>query len=153
MRDGGRIGSGDARGAGLAMNEARGNEAHGSEVLARGVDFSDALALEPVIVTPSRSDGISGRATDRNHMFAGHCAFLWRREKVLNRSAAGGLPLAFERMRPSAVFENSSLQDRIPRQLDRLTRTWNGVTYEIAAVSFSGNRILCDLVPLDPALH
>lgn len=145
MRDGGRIGSGEGRANAFGTNEALAwREASGGQ---------EALALEPVIVTPSRSDGFSGRASDRNHMFAGHCAFLWRREKVLTRAAAGGLPLAFERMRPSAIFENASLQDRVPRQADRLTRTWNGVTYEIAAVSISGNRILCDLVPLDPALH
>lgn len=144
MRDGGRIGTGDTR---VVYGTAPALGWRGAS------ETSDSLALESVLVTPSRTDALSGRASDRNHMFAGHCAFLWRREKVLNRAAAGGLPLAFDRMRPFAVFEGASLQDRIPRRGDRLTRTWNGVTYEIAAVSVSENRIVCDLVPLDPALH
>lgn len=107
--------------------------------------LSGASEVEPVIVTPGRSGPEFGSAGIRDRVFAAHCEFACRRERVSAPAGDGIRTLVFYRFRQTASFERAALHDQFPNLGDRVTRTWDGVTFEITAIYVQAGSILCDL--------
>ena len=115
--------------------------------------LSGSIEAEPVIVTPCRASSEFGCAAIRDRVFATRCEFSWRSEKVSTPSGDGRSMVVFKRLKQTAGFERESLHGQVPRAGDRVTRTWDGVTFEIAAVYPQSSRILCDLVVIASQLQ
>ena len=109
--------------------------------------FSNSIDFEPVIVTPCRTSSEFGRAAIRDRVFASRCEFSWRSETV-SVPSGDGRALIFKRLKQTASFERATLHSQIPESGGRITRAWDGATFEIAATYIQSGRILCDLTEI-----
>ena len=114
--------------------------------------FSSAIDLEPVIVTPCRTSSEFGRAAIRDRVFASRCEFSWRSETV-SVPSGDGRALIFKRLKQTASFERATLHSQLPESGGRITRAWDGATFEITATYLKANRILCDLTEIQPQMQ
>ena len=106
----------------------------------------DARALssqgEPVVVTPCVTRPKTGSTAMDDIAFASHGVFAWRTEIVTKASASG--KLSFRTHTPTATFAREALH-HVPRVGDRLTRSWDGVVFEILDVGARGRDVVCGL--------
>ncbi len=108
---------------------------------------------EPVIVTPRKASGEFGRASIRDRVFAARCEFSWRSEMVSTPSGDGKRPLVFKRLKQTGSFNRDALHTHMPQKGDRITRSWDGATFEIVALYALSGRLLCDLVEINSHLQ